>query len=400
MSFTGGTTAHRARSDAERAQRTLGLFSRAFRAEADGVAMAPGRVNLIGEHTDYNQGFVLPMAIDRATTIAFRRRTDEVVRVHATFRGDTREFRLFGLHPRGVKGWPAYIAGIAWAMARSGMSPCGLDLLVDSDVPSGAGLSSSAALEVATHLAFCTAIASEWEPVASAQLAQHAENDFVGVACGIMDQLCVAASHAGSALLIDCRSLTLEPVPIPGNMSVVVIDTTVHRTLASSAYNDRRGACERVVARLQATDPTIRALRDIGMDRLDAHRAEIGSTDYRRAAHVIAENDRVIAAVRAMRAGDGVGVGSLWNASHESLRTLYEVSGPELDAVVEIARDHPACFGARLTGAGFGGCAIALVDTARVEDFVRETGATLARQLPSCGEPFVAQPSMGARLIG
>jgi galactokinase len=244
-------------TEPDRATRTAGLFRATFGGDPGGVAIAPGRVNLIGEHTDYNDGFVLPMAIDRCITVAFRARADGVLRVHAVGRGKTRDMPIAALRPGSIRGWPAYVAAVAWVMAEQGVAAPGADLLIESDLPSGAGLSSSAALEVMTHLALSTIAGIPWNAVDSAVLARRAEQEFVGVACGIMDQLAVASSRAGHAMLIDCRSLATEHVALPDHAAIVVMDTGARRSLATSAYNDRRAACERVAAAVAARHPGV-----------------------------------------------------------------------------------------------------------------------------------------------
>ena len=362
----------------------------------EGVATAPGRVNLIGEHTDYNDGFVLPLAINRAAKVAYRRRNDRVIRARTALHNMTCEISLERLDVHRGHGWASYIAGVAWAMQDAGRVVRGADLSIESDVPSGAGLSSSAALEVATHRALSAVSGLEWNPQEAATQSRRAENEFVGVACGVMDQMAAAASREGHAMLLDCRSLGADYVPIPREAGIVVIDTGVRRKLAASEYNQRRAACERAVAQLQRVYPAIRALRDVTLQQLLDARAELGATEFKRAQHVVAENERVIAAVGALRAGDLVSVGALLSSSHGSLRDHYEVSSAELDAAVECAMSHPACFGARMTGAGFGGCAIALVASGGAEEFVGAMRDALPRIVPSSGDVFVVSASGGA----
>jgi galactokinase len=365
----------------------------------DGIALAPGRVNLIGEHTDYNDGFVFPMAIDRHIAVAFAVRDDRQVRVGAQAFNQVREFDLQGLEPP-MDGWLSYIAGVAWALASRGDVIRGLDLVVDGDVPIGAGLSSSAALELATARAFAAAFGIAWVPAEMARLGQKAENDFVGVNCGLMDQLASAVCEKGSALLLDCRSLETKAIPLPENAAVVVMDTGARRSLVESAYNERRASCERAVAALRQHDPTIRALRDVQEEQLGRARESMDETTFRRASHVVAENRRPTEMSQAFLSGDLHAAGALMNASHASLRDLYEVSSPELDRITEIAREHSACHGARLTGAGFGGCAIALVSKPDAESFSEavQTRYRDSFDLPSA--LFVCHPSAGAHLLG
>jgi galactokinase len=372
------------------------------------IAAAPGRVNLIGEHTDYNDGFVLPMAIDRHVVVAFAPRADRVVRAYAAEFNQLQELSLETIERRsatqpdkrsGRGGWFGYIAGVAWAMARAGLRVHGADLAIASDLPVGAGLSSSAALEIAVARALSAASDLPWDSRAGAQMAQRAEHEFAGVACGIMDQLSVAAARRDCALLIDCRSLDTRDVPIPEHARLIVFDSGVRRSLSSSAYNDRRASCERVVAALHQRHSWVRALRDVD----DALLAEVSSTldpvDVRRASHVIAENQRPLALANAFAATDLARAGRLMMHSHASLRDLYEVSSPELDALVDLAVMQPGCTGARLTGAGFGGCVIALVEAGSVERVMSSVETGYEARTGRTTTAFVAHPSEGATLV-
>jgi galactokinase len=367
--------------------------------EAPRVAAAPGRVNLIGEHTDYNDGWVLPMAIERGVRIAFARRPDRRIRAYSVIFEESSEIDLDHLTAPGGSRWDSYIAGVAWAMADTGISVSGADMVIDGDVPLGSGLSSSAALEMATARVLCSVSGIEWSAVAMARIAQVAENRYVGVSCGLMDQLASAAAEEGHALLLDCRSLATEAVPIPDDVVVVVLDTGVRRTLAGSAYNQRRSSCETAVRALQALAPDIRALRDVDQELLEAGRSRIDEISYRRASHVVAENRRPLAMAAALRDGDLQAAGRLMDDSHASLRDLYEVSCDELDLITRLARDHPACHGARLTGAGFGGCAVALVAADRSDAFITEVGAAYRDATDLPGELFASRPSAGATLL-
>jgi galactokinase len=356
-------------------------------------------VNLIGEHTDYNDGWVLPMAIERAAVVAFRPRADRRLRAHAAAYGETREADLDGLRPPGGSAWFAYVAGVAWALREAGHEVPGLDVVVDGDVPLGAGLSSSAALELATARAFAEAAGLAWDATAMARLGQRAENAYVGVNCGLMDQMASAVSREGCALLLDCRTLETEPVPVPEGAAVVVMDTGARRSLAASAYNDRRAACEAAVAVLAADRPGVKALRDVDADALAAAETRMDPLVFRRARHVVTENRRPLGMAEALRKGDLAGAGRLMNESHESLRDLYEVSSPELDLVSGLARSHPDCFGARMTGAGFGGCAVALVASTGVETFSRSVHAAYRAQVDLPSAFFACRPAGGARIV-
>lgn len=374
-------------------------FAEVFAGAPPRVAFAPGRVNLIGEHTDYNDGFVLPMAISRGVAVAFRPRTDRVIRAHSTSLAAITTIALDDLGSTSRTDWAAYIAGVAWALIEEGRDVAGLDLCVAADLPIGAGLSSSAAIEVAVARAFAAAGGWAFDRVQAARLCQRAENEFVGVQCGVMDQFASAVSEQGCALLLDCRSLRHEPVPIPASAVVVVVDTGVRRRLTSGAYNDRRAACDAAVAALRAKGPHIRALRDVDAALLERAGSLMTEVVFRRARHVVAENLRPVLMADALRRGDLGAAGVLMNDSHASLRDLYEVSCPELDLLAGIARDHEACFGARMTGAGFGGCAVALVDRGGSEafaaDIVQRYGAMSG--LPTWA--WISEPEAGASLV-
>jgi galactokinase len=381
----------------ERARRR---FAERFGAgPAPRVAVAPGRVNLIGEHTDYNDGYVLPMAIARAAVVVFRPRADRILRGHAVAFDETRERALDALAAPGGHDWLSYVAGVAWAFAAEGLAVPGLDVVIDGDVPLGAGLSSSAALEMATARALCAAGEIAWEPVRMARLGQRAENQFVGMNCGIMDQFASAVSEEGTALLLDCRSLETRAVPVPEDAAVVVMDTGARRALAGSAYNDRRAACERVVAHLRALDPSVRALRDVTPALLERGRAGLDPIDYRRAGHVVPESRRPVEMAKAFETGDLAAAGRLMNDSHFSLRDLYEVSCEELDLITEIARRQTACFGARMTGAGFGGCAVALVRADSVGPFCEAVLGTYTGRIDLPAALYPCRPMAGARLL-
>jgi galactokinase len=310
---------------------------------------------LIGEHTDYNDGFVLPLAIDRAVWIAFRPRMGRRVTVVSADLGGTLDFELATIG-KGGPAWGEYVKGVAWSLAEAGNVLAGWEGAVAGDVPIGAGLSSSAALEVAAARAFTAASELAWEPLAMARITQRAETDWVGVPCGIMDQLVSIAGVAGHALLIDCRTLEFSPVPLPEGTAVVVLDTSTRRGVAASAYEERRNQCREAARLLGAA-----SLRDVTRRDLARSSAALPETILRRARHVVAENERTEQAAHALRRGDAIEVGSLMNESHASLRDDFEVSTPELEAIVAVSRARADCLGARLTGAGFGGCAVALV---------------------------------------
>jgi len=385
-------------SGAALVRRARERFAQSFGGEAR-VAASPGRVNLIGEHTDYNDGWVLPMAIERAAIVAFRPRRDRLLRVHATAFGETREANIDDLRPPGGSEWFAYVAGVAYVLREGGYGIPGLDAVIDGDVPLGAGLSSSAALELAVARAFADAAGLPWDATAMARLGQQAENRYVGVNCGLMDQMASAVSREGCALLLDCRTLEAEAVPVPAAAAVVVMDTGARRSLAASAYNDRRAACEAAVAVLAEGRPKVTALRDVDAPTLAAAEGRMDPVVFRRAQHVVAENRRPLQLAEAFRSGDLATAGQLMNESHASLRDLYEVSSSELNLVTGLARSHPDCFGARMTGAGFGGCAIALVAAARVDEFSRSVHAAYRAQIDLPSAFFACRPAGGSRIV-
>jgi len=324
------------------------------------VVHAPGRVNLIGEHTDYNDGFVLPAAIDLGITIAFVPTDDRRVEVTLAETGERAGFDLDAIEPATGR-WIDYVAGTAWALAEAGLATRGFRGLLGSELPVGAGLSSSAALELVSAWALSGGDRPDTDTMNLAKIAQRAENEHVGVACGLMDQFAVAFGVADHALLLDCRSLEHRPVPIPAETSLVICDSGAPRALADSAYNARRAECARAVAVLRELDPSITALRDVTLVLLEAGRYRLSDSEYRRARHVVSEDQRVLETVAALSAGDLDAVGEAFAASHRSLRDDFEVSSPPLDALVGIATAVDGVIGSRLTGAGFGGCTINLV---------------------------------------
>jgi galactokinase len=388
--------------DTLRTVRVAQRLEERFGRPAAGVAFAPGRVNLIGEHTDYNDGFVLPMAINRGVAATFAPAATDVVRVHAAEFGETHEFSLAALRgatSRRVPGWAGYVEGVAWALLEAGFSIRAADLALDSNLPIGAGLSSSAALELAVARAFMAVAALEWDPIAMARVGQRAEHEFAGVPCGIMDQLASAAAVDGAAVLIDCRTLAIRHVPLAASVAIAIMDTGVRRELAAGHYAERRAACERAVAVIQRFAPHVRALRDVDETLLTRCRSELDPVAFRRASHVVAENVRTRTAADAFAADDVSAAGRLMNASHESLRNLYEVSSRELDLFVEAARAHRACHGARMTGAGFGGCAVALIDAGQVGSFAADVAGEYRRRSGRDGAVSTSRPSAGARLL-
>ncbi len=384
---------------AELRARVVREFEERFDAQPTFLARAPGRVNLIGDHTDYNDGFVLPMAIDRAVWIALRPRNDRRVVVYSVDFDERAGFDLDAEMSSALtggerKGWIEYVHGVAWALRDAGYPlGRGWDGVAAGDVPVGAGLSSSAALELATARAFAGLGGLAWEPIAMARLAQRAENEWVGVNCGIMDQLISAAGRAGHALLIDCRSLQTRAVPLPSGVAVVVLDTATRRGLVDSAYNERRAQCESAAAFFG-----VAALRDVDTTMLAARVADLDPVTRKRARHVVTENERTLAAATALEGGDVERVGRLMDESHSSLRDDFEVSRPELDTMVRLARTHDGCYGARMTGAGFGGCAVALVAATSAQEFVRDVTRRYAAEVGLQPALYVCAASQGASL--
>jgi galactokinase len=338
----------------------------AARPEAIRVVRAPGRVNLIGEHTDYNDGFVLPAAIDLEMRIAYVPTEDRRIVLRSEADEHPVELDLDAIgEPRG--GWRDYVAGTAVELAAAGLATHGFRGVLASTVPVGAGLSSSAALELVSAWALSGASAPAADPMTLARLAQRAENRYVGVRCGLMDQFASANGAAGGAALLDCRSLEHRVVPLPGDVVLVVAHTGVPRSLGSSAYNERRAQCEAAAAAFARHEAGVRSLRDVTRAMLDRWAATLDPVVERRARHIVEENLRVLETEAALASGDLAAVGRLFAASHASLRDLYEVSSPELDALVEVAVATPGVVASRMTGAGFGGCTVSLVRPDAVE---------------------------------
>ncbi len=379
--------------NADLATRVNDGFHRAFGRLPMGAVRAPGRVNLIGEHTDYNGGFVLPCALSVETRIAWGRRDDGQVRVHACeFGGEEDTFALTDIVPHPGGGWRDYVRAMVWSMSRDIAGLRGVDLAIGGDIPRGSGLSSSASLQVAVGHALLAAAGRSEDAVRLALMAQHAENAFVGVQCGNMDQLASAASSAGAALLIDCRDLVLTPVPLPEDWTILIVHSGVERGLVDGHYNARRAQCEEAARAMG-----VALLREANLPALEAARARMSKTAARRARHVITENDRVVGAAQAMRSGDLAAIGQLMAASHASMRDDFEITVPAIDRLVEITQGLiGAQGGARMTGGGFGGAIVALVPAARAAD-VAEGIATLYRT-PDGQAPLIMteQPMPGA----
>ena len=347
-------------------RRITDAFANRYSTAPRHLVRAPGRVNLMGEHTDYNDGFVLPMAMDRAVWIALTPRNDRRI---ALFSIDFNAEISFSLDRiKKTAGWGDYVHGTAWALQEAGMDLCGWNGVVAGDVPVGAGLSSSAALEVAVVQAFCAAGGFSIPPEVMAEAGQRCENRWIGVNSGIMDQMISAAGVAGCALLMDCRSLETRAIPLPEKTVVAILDTGVRRGLVDSSYNQRRHQCQEAAEHFG-----VKALRDVSIEQFHAESAGLTDPARRRARHVVTENQRTLEAAEAMAAGDVASLGRLMGQSHASLRDDFEVSCPQLDAMAACASRAPGCLGARMTGAGFGGCAVALVKETEAGRFAHQT---------------------------
>lgn len=356
----------------------ISTYRQRFGKEPAFVARAPGRVNVLGEHVDFNGGFVLPAAIDRATYIAFSpTHADRFTLLAADFSEEVC-FTLDSITAKTCSGgsllpeWATYPAGVAWALMEAYLEVPALDAVFASNVPRGAGLSSSASVEMAFISAWQTVGGWALPPMQRALLGQKAENQYVGVNCGIMDQFASACGVADKLLLLDCRSLEWQALPVPEDVAIVIADTSVRRKLTDGAYNQRRQACEEAVKILSQHIPGIRTLRDIRVDDFNRLSDQLPALVERRARHVVEEIERSRRAIPLLEHGQIHAFGQIMNECHVSLRDLYEVSIPELNTMVEIAQGLPGCFGARLTGAGFGGCTVNLVQKSASESFAAE----------------------------
>jgi galactokinase len=375
-------------------------FQERFGSKPSRFFFAPGRVNLIGEHTDYNEGYVLPMALDKGTLIAANPRRDRRVRAYSAPINQITEFELDQPVPTGVGSWTDYIGGVAWILNDRHGSLTGADLAVASDLPIGAGLSSSAALELAAGLALASLSGLEIDRLALALIGQEAEHNYVGIKCGIMDQYVAAFGRRHNALLIDCRSLQSQVIPLRlDNYQIVVCDSHVKHELASSEYNQRRSECEDGVKLLQKAMPSIQALRDVGMSDFNRHQSLLPRTVRQRCRHVVTENERTLAAAEALKSGNLTEMGRLMTASHASLKNDYQVSCPELDLLVDSALRIEGVLGARLTGGGFGGCTVNLVHRESINLFRNRIAGEYERVFSKTPSIYIFEASDGAREI-
>ena len=371
-------------------------FQQVFGSPPEVVVRAPGRVNLIGEHTDYNDGFVLPAAIDRAVTYAGRRRVDRHVRVYSEDFKATVEFGLDDIQKAGENTWSNFLRGVSKFLEGDGHRLTGADIAFGGNVPREAGLSSSAAVEVGATAFWNKLLGLGLDPVYAVKLSRRTENEFVGVPCGIMDQFISALGRRDHALFLDCRDLTYRHVPLRSDVKIVVCNSGVKRALAQSEYEVRLKQCREAVAKIAAAGRAVKSLRDVTSSDLAAVRGTMDNLLWRRAHHVVSENERTLEAVKVLQGGDLERFGELMNQSHESLRDDYEVSSKELDTLVELARRQRGVLGARMTGAGFGGCTVNLVRADAAESFAQAVAKGYKEALGLKAEIYVCQASDGA----
>lgn len=369
------------------------------------VVRAPGRVNLLGEHVDYNDGFVLPAAIDRATWLAFSPNDSDQTTLTALDLSEGVSFAPATLPAKTdiagnpLPGWAFYPAGVMWALKEAGLATPALRGVYASNVPQGSGLSSSASVEMAFALAWQTLGGWQRSPMERALLGQKAENQYVGVNCGIMDQFASACGAQDRLLYLDCRSLEWQTLPLPNDIAIVIADTKMRRTLTSGEYNKRRLDCEEAVRILNAKLPGIKSLRDLSVETFNQYATELPERVEKRARHVVEEIERSARAMPFLEQGDMVEFGELLNQCHVSLRDLYEVSIPELDIMVKVAQSLPGCYGARLTGAGFGGCTVNLVARGQADAFSNALAAGYEDETGFPPEIYICSASKGAELI-
>jgi galactokinase len=373
-------------------------FQRLY-AKTPRIYRAPGRVNLIGEHTDHNEGFVMPMAINFSTWVAIAPRDDRRILMQSESFKETVEFDLDEPVAHGSGHWSDYSRGVALTLEQAGRHLRGATLLIQSEVPIGSGLSSSAALEVASGFALLEnsgATVDRWQ---LARLCQQAENEFVGMRCGLMDQFISCFGQAGHALMLDCRSLEYKLLPLPEDVKVVVCNTMVRHELASSAYNARRADCEEGVRLLGQELPQVRTLRDVEMSDLKRFRHRLPEEVYQRCRHVVSENARVIRAAAALEGGDMITFGELMRESHRSLRDDYEVSCAELDLMADLANQTEGVYGARMMGGGFGGCTVNLVAARSVDSFKQSVADGYEEATGRLPEIYVCTAAQGAERV-
>jgi len=386
-------------------EQVTSIFRRTFGSAPAHIARAPGRVNLLGEHVDYNDGFVLPAAIDRATTIAFSPTGSHQTTLEAVDLNQQASFSRKTILSKTqtdaspLPEWAHYPAGVMWALLEDNLAAPAMNAVYASNVPRGSGLSSSASVEMAFMTAWQTLGGWTLPPMQRALLGQKAENKYVGVNCGIMDQFASACGVENNLLLLDCRSLEWKTVPLPEGVAIVIADTMVRRRLTSGEYNKRRAACEDAVRLLQRDLPDVKSLRDVSPDDFNRFAGKLPGEVSKRARHVVKEIERSKQAETLLEAGNAQRFGGLMNECHVSLRDLYEVSCPELDTMVRIAQSLAGCYGARLTGAGFGGCTVNLVAREKAEGFARSLAEGYRSETGHQPEIYITHASNGAELL-
>ena len=363
------------------------------------IYRAPGRVNLIGEHTDYNEGFVMPVAINFSTFVAITKRDDSIVKIHSAIFAEDAKIDLANTAAHGRAHWSDYPLGVAIKLKEAGHNICGANLFVHGEVPLGSGLSSSAAIEVSTGLALLDISGVKIDRLGLAKICQKAENEFVGARTGLMDQFIACFGKADHAVMLDSRSLESRALPVPDDVKLVVCNTMVKHELASSEYNARRAQCEEGVRILSPHLPNVKSLRDVTPDDIERFRAELGEVISKRCRHVTTENDRVTKAADALRDRDLKTFGKLMYESHDSLRDDYEVSCRELDVMVDLARPIKGVFGARMTGGGFGGCTINLVSVEAVDQFTESIRSGYRRATGKHSEVCLCSAADGAERV-
>lgn len=373
-------------------EQAIQVFKSRFGKTPQIIIRSPGRVNLIGEHTDYNDGFVLPMAIDRAIWLAIQQRKDQKVILHSVDFPDPLSFSLEDVQRE--NGWGTYVSGIAWALQGEGYQLSGWEGVLLSDIPIGAGLSSSAALEMAAAKAFSVLGGWDFLPGKMALLGQRTENEWVGANTGVMDQMIVAAGQAGHAMLIDCRDLSTQQVPMPDYVSVVIFNSSTRHSHTNSGYNERRKQCE-TAARFFG----VSHLRDVTLKEYNLRAEDLDDLPRRCARHVITENERVLRAVDYLSDGNVTAVCKLMNESHISMRDDFEITNEKIDVLVDLAQSETGCLGARMTGGGFGGCVVALVEYKSVESFTENVQRKYVERTGLHPKGYVCQPSNGVEII-
>jgi galactokinase len=365
------------------------------------IFRAPGRVNIIGEHTDYNDGFVMPAAIQFYTWVAAAKRGDRLLEAYSDHFDETISLSLDALTGPPQRHWSDFVRGVAAVLQNAGYKLNGANLIIHGEVPLGAGLSSSASLEVAIALALTSLSGADVPKLELAKLCQQAEHQYVGTLCGIMDQFIAVFASSGNALMLDCRSLDYQLLPIPQHLRVVICNSMVRHELASGEYNIRRADCEEGVRLLQPHLPAIRALRDVGVADLEAWKHVLPARIYHRCRHVVTENQRVLQAATALQSGNAEGFGELFGSlmyrSHESLRDDYHVSIPELDLLVHLASSSPGVYGARMTGGGFGGCTVNLISSDAAETFKTNIARSYQQATGIMPEIYICEPAQGAQ---